>query len=123
MRAIGARRQDCHESRSRNQQGQKAAHDAQHDGAKKCRPKAGYEKSRHEGGGKFKHQSVDDEPKKPESKYGQRKSKDFQKEADRRIDQADDNGRDQRGAKAAHLDAGEEKRDNHQTCSADEPMK
>ena len=69
-----------------------------------------------------KHQRIDHQPKKPQSEERERQGKDFKNESDGRVDEADDDRRDQCGAETAYLDAGKNIGDDHQTRGADKPV-
>jgi hypothetical protein len=106
-----------------DERAQNHADDAEHDGAEEGRQKSGYVKARHEGGGQLKHERVDDQPENAQRQYRERKSYDLENQSDRRVDEPDDDGRDERRAQAAQLDAGKNVGDDHETRRADKPVK
>ena len=118
--ATGLRRNEL--KNASDQRAQQHIDDAQHDGAEKRRKKTGNVKSRHHGGGKLQHERVDDQPENSQREQGKRQGNNFQHEAKRRVDKADDNRRDQRRAETAHFDALKQKRDDQEARGAEKPM-
>ena len=89
-----------------NQEAEEHTHQAENDGAEKCRPESRDVESRNEERGQLQHQGVDDQPKETQGEYSQGQGNDLEKQAHCCIDQADDDRGDESGAQSSYFDAG-----------------
>lgn len=77
----------------------------QHNGAQECWDEASNVKSRNEGAGQQQDDGVDHQKEKPQGQDAEREGQQFQQKSHGCVQEADNQGRDQRTAKAGQLKA------------------